>query len=168
MQPSTDERQNAAVVERRRETGIVVATFASLALLPGCDVLYGIRRSASMEGVPSYSCIESAIRSVEEIDEVRHEVRESGRTLTFTGLQEPDEVHYFHYSSGEVGASLMVLVDHAGDVTFQQHLCRMNRPFPQSEIDAVRPLMIRIEHAIEERCGIPGLTKSVVEWVDAD
>jgi len=148
-----------------RHLSLILVTLAALAILPGCDLLYGIRRTAPVNEAPSFACIEAAIRSVEGIDQVRHEVREGGRPLTFTGIQKPDEVHYFFYGSGEVGATLMISIDYAGDVTFDQSLCRVNHPVPQEQIDAVRPLMIRIEHAIQEQCGLPRLSESVEEWV---
>ncbi len=158
---AASERQTGAVNRAR----FFVAALALLGALAGCiDQIYGIRRAAEVSEQPSLECIEAAIRSVDGIEDVRHEARQGGRTLTLTGLRPGDELYYFAYTSGEVGATLLVTIDHEGNVTLDQHKVSVNRPVPREELEAVRPLMIRIEAAIEERCGVPHLTESVKEW----
>jgi hypothetical protein len=139
---------------------VLTATVTSLA---ACDTLYGITRRASLSVAPDLSCIEAAIRSVPEVRSVERRDVEGAPTLTFAGVHR-DELHYFTYAIEGTGATLMLTVDYKGEAELDQSCVYLNTPVPEAELDAIRPVMIRIENALEERCGVTPLP--VHEWRD--
>lgn len=131
-----------------------ILTAAAAALCGACDTLYGIQRDTRLTFLPDLACVEAAIRSIAEVRDVRQWSVEGARPLTLTGIQAPDRLHYFGYDVGSTGATLLLSIDYEGDVEMSQHLVRINRHVPQADVDAVRPVMLRIEAALEERCGV--------------
>ncbi|RMD81355.1 MAG: hypothetical protein D6815_12000 [Candidatus Dadabacteria bacterium] len=132
--------------------------------LAGCDFFYGVSRVASLEQTLPATCVESAIRSVPTVSEVRHERRSGSRPLTLTGIQDPDRLDYFYYKTSKAGATLLIRTDYKGRVELSQHLIHINRKPPQEDIDAIRPVMLEIELALERLCEIAGLSESIEEY----
>lgn len=146
-----------------RRLRAVAMMLALLVATPACSVLYGITRRTDLSEPPSFACVEKAIRSVDEIEDVQYVVEEGGRPLTLSGIGPPVGLHYFSYTSGRAAATLLIRVDSEGNVEFDQSFTSRNR-LPQEEIDAARSLMVRVEAAIETQCGVPGLTERMTEW----
>ena len=131
-----------------------VAVLAALSLsLSSCDAVYGVRRSTPLESAPDLACIESIIRTVPGVLGVRREDRE---------LSTKDRYHYFIYDLGSTSGLLTVVVKPNGKATLEQADAMINRTPPQAEIDVIYPMMLRIERALEEKCGLGHLR--IVEW----
>jgi hypothetical protein len=143
---------------------VMAATGACFA---SCDAIYGINRHASLPVAPDLACIEEAIRSVPGVLGV-HRRDDDTHTLTLTGVHR-EELHYFAYDVGRGGATLLLTVYYNGEAELSQHLVRINERPAQAELDAVRPVMIRIEKALEERCGVrPLLVDESLSGVKCD
>jgi hypothetical protein len=114
-----------------------------------------VSRTARFREAPSLSCIESAIRSADGLDEVRHEIRPSSSKQTWFGLQHQDEIHYFMYRSGTWNAVVQVTIDYTGKASMVDYwMGAMDERHVKAKEDAVRPLLDRVEHAIAQQCGI--------------
>ena len=135
---------------RRLLAGVLVVG----ALCSACDAIYGIKRDTRLPFLPDLTCVEAAIRSIPEVRNLRQWSGDGFRPLTLTGIQAPDRLHYFGYDVGSTGATLLLSIDYEGDVEMSQHLIRINRHVPQEDVDAVRSVMLQIEAALEERCGV--------------
>ncbi len=161
-EPREAPRTGSGRNRRSRRTLWILCAAIGLAAA-GCDPLYGINRHALLPSLPDLSCVETAIRSVPGVGAVRRESEEGGRPITWTGIQAPDRNHYFHYEVGPWSASLLLSVDHAGEVELSQHLVQLGEPMPQEAVDTVRPVMVQIERALAERCGVEPLGGAIEE-----
>jgi hypothetical protein len=129
-----------------------------------CDYIAGISRTARISEMPPATCIESAISSVGGVESVRHEVREGSRPLTLTGIKPPDTVHYFFYTTRQQGGAVLhVLIDYKGETELAQSLFAINQTPSQEDIDAIRPVMLQVEHALEAQCGLASLSTALEE-----
>ena len=135
---------------------VLVSVFA----LQGCDVLYGVRREAYVTSVPSLDCIEAAISSVPGVASIERPM------WPRTGTRSSPPPYYFVYRGApdsHLQGVAQVQIEESGKLSFQNSLMDINRRPPQAEIDATRPAMQAIERALEERCGVDGLTSSIKE-----
>ena len=149
------------MAELVRRRGGTLALVLALALLAGCDAPYGIRRSAVIDELPSPECIEAALVSVDGVEEVRYALREGGRTWTLGGFRAPEQHHMFLFRARGVDAVFSMRVDHAGEISLDQSLIELNHRPPQADLDAIQPVMLQIEAAVERHCGLRGLTGRV-------
>jgi hypothetical protein len=122
-----------------------------------------VSRVAPLDRTPPAVCVESAIRSVPAVIEVRHERKDGSRPLTFTGVQDPDQLDYFYYKTADAGATLYIKTDYKGRVELSQHLIDINRRPPQHDVDAIRSIMRQIEQALEAQCEVTNLATSIDE-----
>jgi len=141
--------------ERRKTRAPALLGLGLAGLLAGCfDPIHGITRNASLPYRPELACIEGAICSVPEVRSVRAWSCEGGCPVTLTGLKPPDRLYYFTYDIGVTQPTLLVSIDYAGRVELSQHLISVGHRLPQAQVDAARPVMIRIEKVLEEHCGL--------------
>lgn len=136
---------------------------ASLALfaLTGCDTLHGVRRSAAVHAVPDLTRVKERIESYPERIEVALSESVGGRTLTFTGIHEDDQVFYVSYSDDKnIQGTLMFERDYRGRVIYSQYQLGLS-PLPQAWIDATWPVMKRIELDLAMEFGLPELCDGV-------
>ena len=135
-----------------------------LALLTGCDPIYGVRRRARVSFMPEPARIGAVVRATPGVEKVAHSVTEGGRPVTFTGIHRPEQVHTFIYDGGtNVHGVLQFSVDYRERVEYSQTLLRMFTPPPQEWVDATRSVMVQIEAQLEATCGLTNLRKTVVE-----
>jgi hypothetical protein len=101
------------------------------------------------------------IRATPGVDDVRYKYLEQERVFSLSGAK--DQVYAFSYKGGSnVRGGLTFTVEPNQSVEFQQSLTCIGGP-SQASIDATRPVMIRIEEALAESCGLTNLRTSVVE-----
>lgn len=133
-------------------------------LLTGCDIGYGITRSAALRAVPPLECVHRVVESTPGIVSVNYSHNEDGTTLT---LKSPAHIADTFFYSGREGSYisgiLQIHQDHRGTVSLSQNLTYLNARPPQSDIDASRPVMAQIEQRLESECGITGLVKNITE-----
>lgn len=134
-------------------------------MVSACDLEYGVRRSAPIQTDPTPECVEQVLRSTAGIATVEHQQMDGGRPLTLSGIQAPTIVQSFFYQGPDhVRGVLQYTKDYDGRLVFWQSNLGLNQVPPQEEVTATRPVMRRIELALEIRCGLVGLASHVTEW----
>lgn len=83
--------------------------------------------------------------------------------MTLHGIEKPDQIHRFFYKYNGLGGNFFFLTNYQGRTEFHHTHIDVNRKPPQSEIDQIRPAMLRIEQAIEAQCGLTGLSRMIKE-----
>jgi hypothetical protein len=137
---------------------------AMLGSLSACDPIYGVRRSAPIHSDPTTECVERVLRATPGIQTVEYKHGTGERPLTWTGIKSPTLVETFIYQGpGNVRGVLQYTKDYSGRLTFEQSDVRMGRGPPQGEINATRPVMSKVEHALETQCSLVGLALHVTE-----
>jgi hypothetical protein len=145
-------------------TKTLLIPFLCTFLAAGCDMVYGVTRSAQVSHVPHPNQVKKTIASVPGVEKVTHAFYEGERPITSHGIQVPNKVYEFTYSGGtNVHGELEFVMDYSGKVYFSQSLLMMNQIPPQAWVDATRPVMKQIEIRLEQECGLTGLSTSVVE-----
>lgn len=139
------------------------AAFALLVpLLCACDPISGIRRGASVHSLPDLEALKARVESYPERIAVKGWREEGGRSLTWTGLQAPDEVHYLAYDDGDaIHGTLMFIRDYRGRIEYSQSLLAVGRPPPQASVDATWPIMKRIERDLACDFGMPEIAEDL-------
>ena len=134
-------------------------------LVTGCDPIWGISRRAPVAELPELSCVRSAIESVPGVTEVRDWEVEGSRPVTLTGIQRPDRIHWFAYRYESIDAALTLTTDYEGEVEYYQGIGAVGSapPSAQAAVDRIRPVMIQVEAAVAERCGLPQLGSEIEE-----
>jgi hypothetical protein len=135
-----------------------------LALLTGCDPIFGVTRNAHVQFMPEPAMVGATIKSTLGVDKVDYRLTEGGRPLTWTGIKPPNQVYTFLYRGGtNVHGAVQFVVDYKKSVEYSQTLLRMGSPPPQEWINATRPVMKQIEVELEKNCGLTNLQTTVVE-----
>jgi len=112
---------------------------------------------------PDISCITNAVQSVPGVSNVEYRSESGGRPLTIHGIEKPDEIHRYIYQYSGLTGNFYFRVNYKGGVDYNHTYFDINRTPPQNEIDEIRPVMFKIEQAIETECGVKGFTSGVVE-----
>jgi hypothetical protein len=130
--------------------------------------MYGIQRNASLPSVPDLACVEAAIRSAPGVLGIQHEYTRSASADASTDVPR-EEHYYFIYDVGAGHAVLELAVNHYGEAKLSQYCSSLDVRPSQAALDAARPIIIRIENALRERCGItPLLVREVQSGVKCD
>ena len=127
----------------------------------GCDPYYGIIRFGALETLPAPSCVETAIRSIPGVQEEEFIRGEGSRPLTWTGIQKPDDVYAYLYRGEDFEGAVTLARDYAGRTRFRQNYGGLHQVVPQEKVDAVRPVMMRIEEILTTRCGFKLLDRDL-------
>jgi hypothetical protein len=142
-----------------------ILMFALIGSLSACDFLYGVRRSAPIQVDPTPECVERVLWNTPGVDSVEHKQSNGDRPLTLSGIKSPTLVEtFFCKGPGNVRAVLQYTKDYAGRLEFWQSNLDLNRAPPQEDITATRPIMRKVELALESECGLSGLAAHVTEW----
>jgi len=146
-----------------RSLSVLGLALLSTMRFKACDYAHGIRRMAMLTEFPSKACIESAIRSVDGIEDVRYQESQGSLPLTLTGIKPRDNVYHFIYSVNGIGAAMSIITNYKGEIQYSQNHMAMNSTPPQQDVDRIRSIMVQIEHALETRCGVRSLSESIEE-----
>lgn len=149
-------------------SNVVIRAPAALlfVILTACDTISGVTRHSNDIGsipVDAYQCVADVIGNMEDVVLVRYTVEKGSRPLTLTGIQDPDVVHSYWYRYNGIGSGIQLIKKYHGGVEYYQSHIYINRIPPQADIDVIRPVMVRIENAIADQCGITILTTRVTE-----
>lgn len=111
--------------------------------------------------MPNAAMVGEVIRATPGVDEVRFKYLEHERRFSFSNAKDP--VYAFSYKGGSnVWGDLSFTVEPNQSVEFHQEITCIGGP-SQASIDATRPIMIQIEEALADSCGLTNLRTSVVE-----
>jgi hypothetical protein len=146
----------AALINRILIAGIALAC-------TGCDTISGLQRRAAVQSLPVADCAVAAIGSVEGVRDVKHRSEVGGRPLTLRGLKPPDQIERYSYRFSGLSTNLYFLRQYDGKVDFHSTLICMNCVPPQEDIDAIRPVMRKVEAALASQCGLAELPAAVRE-----
>jgi hypothetical protein len=137
---------------------------AMIGSLSACDPIYGVKRSAPIYTDPTTECVERVLLATPGIASVNYKEWTGGRPLTWSGIKPPTIVETFSYHGpNNVRGALQYEKDYAGRFTFAQTDLNVGQRVPQEEVSATRPIMRRVEYALESQCGLVGLTSQIRE-----
>jgi hypothetical protein len=149
--------------------------------LAGCDMMYGVNRSAKLQSFPSLDCIHDVIATAPGVTFVKRSEDRGGKAITLSGLKDDGTTYTFWYHGSEtfpytgekvilkghdvsrIAGDLQVHQDHRGIIWFSQTLYGLNERPPQETVDSSRPVMRWIEQALAQQCGIAQLSEEVRE-----
>jgi hypothetical protein len=124
-------------------------------ILAGCEITYGVSRSARLDTLPPAACVERVLHDPPGITSVTRIDPTTGAELTQRDPP-PDGGSYWFNFHGSPDSHIIGSVeferrrDHVyfGDADF-----RMNHPPPQIEVDVMRPVLRQIETELAHQCG---------------
>jgi hypothetical protein len=123
--------------------------------LAGCEINYGVGRSARLDILPPADCTARVLRDMPAVTSVTRIDLVTGAELT-----QPDPpanggsyLLKFHGAPDSHINGLVGFESRRGHVYFRAGDGRMNQPLPQIEIDTIRPLLRRIEVELAHQCG---------------
>ena len=140
-----------------------VALVVVALVLGGCDSYYGVSRQARLEHFVDHRCLKAALEQVNGITDIKYQFAEGGRPWTGSGLQAPDQLHYYFFKVNELNGNVYFLVNYEQKTEFHQSYGALNMMPPQEHIDIIRPIMTKIEKEIEISCGIKGFVAKITE-----
>lgn len=123
---------------------------ALVVTLAGCDFAYGVRRYSRINVLPQLECVSRVIRATPGIASVKERKESTDQDYP------PATVYNFSYRGIE-GSSIQGVVQfitRSGAVEFEDTDLWLNAKPPQRQIDATRPVMIRIETNLANQCGV--------------
>lgn len=125
-----------------------------LFLLSGCDTFYGVSRSAYVNYALDNNCIGRALEQVPELSNIEYQYKEGGKPLTLSGIQKPDQVHYYHYKTGDLNGYVYLIINYENESNIYQSYGTLHAIIPQKNIDIIRPIMSKIDTAVSESCNL--------------
>ena len=141
----------------------IISAAILIMFLVGCDTYYGLARRINTDHVVKHECIGDALSSIEGIHNIQHKQTEGGIPLTITGLQEPDQVHYYFYKVGSLNGYIYISTNYERKTEIAQTYGALNIIPPQEDINKIRPLMVKVEAALMEKCKIENIETLVKE-----
>jgi hypothetical protein len=137
------------------------AAIGFMLLLSGCDYVNGVQDGTKLSEMPDLRCVTSVVRQAPGVVNVDLKTeKDTGSEITFTGLHPEEPVYYFMYSGKtpeQMGGVVQFQPNWRGYTDFVQSDLWIDRPAPQSQIDATRPVMREIEQDLALHCEIPEL-----------
>jgi hypothetical protein len=133
--------------------------------LAGCEIPYGVGRSARLDTLPPADCTERVLRETPAITSVTRIDPTTGAELT--QLDHPRDgnsyIFKFHGSAESHITGSVGFEKRRRHVYFSDGDGGMNHPPPQVEIDAIRPVMRQIEAELAHQCGATQLLTDIRE-----
>lgn len=126
----------------------------------------GVSRWAAVERVPPKDCLIRVLESMQDVRDVRYELRQGGRPITWMGVKVADKVHYYFYEIPEItgGFNYFYFVEaYKGQGQFQHEYVNKDESVLQVEADAIRPVMRQLERQMETMCDLRGLAVQIHE-----
>ena len=137
---------------RMRAYGSSFAILVSGALLSACDFTAGVYRVSNLEQLPLPACVEETLRTVAGVTKVTYTPTElNGRPLD-----------RFRYHAE--GVNILVDIESkAAHPTYIQYYEVFNTVPPKDLVMRLRPVMVRVDKALESHCGMLGLSENIEE-----
>jgi hypothetical protein len=133
----------------------VLAALFLACTLAACDTVQGVSRTQTLAAPIDYVCFENAIRATPGVRRVRtsHTTDSSYRLIPLRGGVVTVSDAFFYETDDAYRAMIQVLNDD-GAVSFEHsHGCLGCEP-SQEAVDALAPVMTRIETSIQNACAI--------------
>ena len=128
---------------------------AILLTLAGCELPYGVSRTARLDTLPPADCTARVLRGMPAITSVTRIDPATGAELTQPDPQHDGDSYFFKFHGAAEShiAGSVEFVKKRGYVSFWEADVRLSHPLPLVEIDAVRPVMRQIEAELAHQCG---------------
>ncbi|RJG48963.1 hypothetical protein [Motilimonas pumila] len=133
----------------------------SAALLVGCDSHNGIVRTAKVDRIIDYRCIEESLRSIQAVSNIEYAFMSGNQDMT-EEMKHVFAQHRYHYTIGDINSFVSVLTNNSGSEVIL-FTTRNMWPPSQETVNTIRPVMDNIQVAISECCGVENFTTLVVE-----
>lgn len=156
-----------------KQIGRIVIAILGLSVAGCSQLLDGVSRTASLKSMPSVDCVDRVIKSTPDIVSVVHEkteweengldpVTHSLHTFVYRGAEGSHINGTLHISAKNRDVQLYggLHISENSDVLLYQ---TSHGGASQQDIDATRPVMRNIEHALASECGMTSLAANVGE-----
>ncbi len=120
-----------------------------------CDFMNGVTRHANIGDISlPIECVADVTKSVPGVENVQVRLEEGSRQLTWSGIQEPEQIQRVFYDYEGLRGNFYFISDYQGKTEFHHTYILINATPPQEEVDTIRMAMTAIEFAITEACSI--------------
>jgi hypothetical protein len=129
---------------------IVVAAL----LVAGCDPFYGVESRAMLPGPVDVRCVNAALATVPHVGRVTYQRSENRSTEILPKQRKVVTVmHVWLY--GEGGNDILQINQTPDGWDYRNARSRMGVAVPHNEMARFQPLMLKVNRAIQLRCGLP-------------
>lgn len=125
----------------------------SAVLLSACDFMGGVARVYRLDEVPLPVCVEGTLRQVAGVTDVNYAPGEVNRRA----------LHRFSYRAEGVELRLDIERNRTRPEYYQSYMV-LNTVPPQELIARLRPVMARVDRALESNCRMRGLSQGIEEY----
>jgi hypothetical protein len=123
-------------------------------LLVGCDPFYGVESRAELAGPGDVRCVNAALASVPDVGRVTYQRSEDRSTEIMPKQRQVVTVmHVWLY--GEGGSDTLQINRTPDGWDYRNARSRMGVAVPHDEMARFQPLMLKVNRAIQSRCGLP-------------
>lgn len=130
----------------------LTTTFAVL-LLVGCDRFYGVESRATLPAPVDVRCVNAALSGVEGVGSVQYR-RTENRSTEILPRQRNSLIVVHEWFYGESNANILEVIRAPDGWSFRNSRSRMGVAVPHDEMARFVPLMQKVNHDIEMRCGL--------------
>ncbi|HEU4696537.1 MAG TPA: hypothetical protein VFR92_06205, partial [Sphingomicrobium sp.] len=123
-------------------------------LLAGCDRFYGVESRVALPGPVDVRCVNVALKGVQGVGSVTYR-RTENRSTEILPKQRKVLTIAHDWLYGEGGADILEIIQGPDGWSFRNSRSRMGVAVPHDEMVRFVPLMQRVNHAIQMRCGLP-------------
>ena len=139
------------------------AALVALVVLAGCEIGYGVFRSAKLDGSPDVECVATALATVRDVTRVQHSHKDPNRR---SWPHPTDTLDQFTLHDNEIMGVVELAVAYDGNARLNLYYFQLNRRPPQDKIDRARSIMDQVERALTETCPDMRLASPLVERCD--
>lgn len=125
----------------------------SVVFLSACDFMAGLTHEYRLDELPLPVCVEDTLRNVEGVTNVSYAPGEVNRHA----------LHRFSYRAEGVEVRLDIDRNRSRPEYVQSYMV-LNTVPPNELIARLRPVMTRVDQALESNCGMRGLSHGVKEY----
>lgn len=124
--------------------GVVIWSFSL-----GCDIGYGVWRSARLAKPIDVSCVPRSLKQVPGVSQVEHHHKEPN---TCSWPHPTDTLDQFIFSGEKIWGVVSIEVKYKGEAQLRMYHMQLNRKPPQDVIDRTRQAMDAAEPLLNREC----------------
>lgn len=120
----------------------------------GCDRFYGVESRATLAGPVDIRCVNAALASIPDVGDVTYQRSDESSTEILPKQRKVVTVmHVWAY--GEDGNDILQINQTTDGWDFRNARSSMGVAVPNDELARFQPLMLKVNRAIQSRCGLP-------------
>lgn len=141
---------------------IAIGSAVTALLLSGCDTLNGVSRESPIRSTPDWQALKTRLESYPEITRVDLSVSHNTRhTILLRPIKSSTHTYAYRNDSKHIYGNLQFTDDEERGMSYCNSLWVMNQDMPQEWVDAVWPVMKRIENDLRHDFGMTDLGSSI-------